>query len=84
MVSIKSLAVLVFASLAIAAPAGGHHDDAPVHGGDTNIALQQCKQDQVIYCCNNAAGLASVPVGQCTLNAGGGKFSVLRLCYVFC
>jgi hypothetical protein len=75
MVSIKSLAVLVFAGLAIAAPSGGHHDGHH-DGGNTNVALQQCKQDQVMSCCDNQGGLASIPAGQCTANAAGGKFPV--------
>jgi hypothetical protein len=67
MVSIKSLAVLVFAGLAVAVPA---------RGDDTNVALQQCKQDQVLKCCDNAGGLASIPIGQCTGNISGSEFSV--------
>jgi hypothetical protein len=73
MVSIKSLAVLVFAGLAVAVPAGV---PAHGHGGDTNVAIQQCEQNQVVKCCDNAAGLASIPIGQCTGNAAGSKFSV--------
>jgi hypothetical protein len=67
MVSIKSVAALFFAGLAVAAPAG-----SPAGGN----AIQYCKQQQVMACCDNSAGLASVPIAQCTLNAGGGRFSV--------
>jgi hypothetical protein len=77
MVSIKSVAALFFAGLAVAAPAGGNR------GGDTNVAAQQCQANQEIKCCNNEGGLASIPIAQCTGNLLGSKFSVLRLCCVF-
>jgi hypothetical protein len=78
MVSIKSIAVLIFAGLAVAAPAWEHpaeeHDSK--HAGEPDRSMKgMCNQDQVVSCCNTG-GLIAVPVGQCTANTGNSKFSI--------
>jgi hypothetical protein len=70
MVSIKSIAVLLFAGLAVAAPAWEHPAEEP----DRSMK-GMCNQDQIVSCCNTG-GLIAVPVGQCTANLGNSKFSI--------
>jgi hypothetical protein len=70
MVSIKSIAVSSSPASPLPLP--------PVVTGDTNVGIQQCKQDQIMACCDNQGGLASILIDQCTGNIlGGSKFSIL-------